>query len=145
MSSLLSLIFHKFIKIKFRSPDHSEYSEGSEKQLVIDEEFEKDEEHEQTVLNEIKCYSVREADSTNEDQTEEFRYDSFVSIKKIESKIEIQVNTVDSDNSAEKILLEPDDERFPFKPFMTNYIPATEIVASINSHSLIEYKVRFFL
>lgn len=54
------------------------------------------------------------------------------------------MNQVDSENSTKKILSEPDDERFPFKPFMTDFTPATEIYASINSHSLIEYKVRFF-
>lgn len=54
------------------------------------------------------------------------------------------MNKVDSEYSAEKILLEVEDKRFPFKPFMTDFIPATEIFASISSNSIIEYKVRFF-
>lgn len=37
------------------------------------------------------------------------------------------------------------DLRLPFKPVMANYIPATEIDASITSHPPISYSVNCFL
>lgn len=138
----LFIIFFNFL-FYFRPSDHSVCSDDSEQQLIIDEEFEKDEEQDTFDKVELfpNAFSVREADSTNEEQIENFeehRYDLFVAKK----EIEIQVNKVDSEYSTEKILLQ--DERFPFKPFMTDFIPATEIFASISSHSIIEYKVRVF-
>lgn len=36
------------------------------------------------------------------------------------------------------------DLRLPFKPVMANYIPATEIDASITSHAPITYEVGYF-
>lgn len=57
----------------------------------------------------------------------------------------------DKDMRISTIFLENDysngdiDLRLPFKPVMANYIPATEIDASITSHAPILYKVRFFL
>lgn len=107
-----------------------------EEQLVIDEHSEKEYDEEVESITVCKKSSVREADSTNEDNTDEVehRYDAFVSLMKLEKR-EIQVNTVDSDDNSDQL---------PFQPFLTNFIPATEIFASINSHSLIEYKVRVF-
>lgn len=82
--------------------------------------------------------NIRSPSDGDNDDSQDSRKQSTYSLSK-DKDMRISAFLMEKDFSNGDI-----DLRLPFKPVMANYIPATEIDASITSHAPIAYSVRPF-
>lgn len=94
-------------------------------------------------------YEWSDSDDNSEDNSRSYhgRSDSSEENDDSQDSRSLQNPSKDKDMRISSIFLDNDysngdiDLRLPFKPVMANYVPATEIDASITSHAPIEYQV----